>query len=424
MNSLKLTRLTLYRRFDKIGSPVDFFNLQLRLAKLIINAENEIDLGGDKDEWGFHLDRLYAIGDALAWSVLSQFTIRQLGQYESVRTSLTGQAGDYLHTIGGYRNRAKQNIFIFADLTRCITIGDVIQVNGPEDIHVIEIKATVPKKPTAEKLLSGRTGRQFSKTFWLTKFLATGFETLYRGVKPTRTIEVSVEPAYHYALLEQLIADCLKTGTAFQLAEPGLYYIAQDVDKELATWVQAEIVAANFEYPILAGTGRLIEEERETAYHMPFLNLPLPLNLKIPVQEVDIQILGFLDVAYLKQIFFERGLVLTFKKDEFGIKWDGKNYSFNIRFINDILINFHTVATIADYLAEIFSLPFIKQTELSREEQRQTDMRPKDLQAFQAMLEKNYVTVQFSGKRMFSAHTMKGDEIDLKKLKKEPKKKQ
>jgi hypothetical protein len=44
-------------------------------------------------------------------------------------------------------------------------------------------------------------------------------------------------------------------------------------------------------------------------------------------------------------------------------------------------------------------------------------MRPKDLLAFHAMLEENYVSLQLSGNHIISAHTMKGDEIDFKKQK-------
>ncbi|TFF37708.1 hypothetical protein [Mucilaginibacter psychrotolerans] len=163
--ALKRKRITLYRRFDNVASPPHLFNLQVRLAKRIIEAELQIRLGGNKDTWGYHLDRLYALGDAMVWALLSQFTIRQLGRYESVRTSLIGQEGDYLQTMARYRSRAQTSIYLFADLTRCITIGDIIEVVGDDEIRIIEIKTSIPERPTAEQMLSGRNGRQFSKLF-------------------------------------------------------------------------------------------------------------------------------------------------------------------------------------------------------------------------------------------------------------------
>lgn len=414
--ALKRTRLTLYRKFDQIRSPGHLFNLQVQLAKHIIKSEMAIKAGGDKDTWGYHLDRLYGIGDALAWRVISRFTIRQLGHYESVRTSLIGQEGDYLETMAKFRHSAKRSVFIFADLTRCITIGDVIEVYDQEDIRIIELKTTMPDIPTAAQLLKGRTGRQFSKTFWLTKFLATGFETLYQREKPTKIIELAAEPRYHHDLLEPLIRDCLEKGASFQLAEPGLFFIANYVDDGFTEWLKDKIVPLAFGQPILAGTGRLIEEDRETAYHQPFLTQALPLELRVPVQEVDINIIGFLDVNYLREKFAQRGLALSYKKEEVLIVHQGKEFKIHERFIHDILINFQTVGSVAEFIAEMFAQPFMDQTELSAEEAGQQAKRPKDLRAFQTMLEEKYVTVQFSGKKIIAAYTMKGEKIDLDKL--------
>ncbi|TFF37709.1 hypothetical protein [Mucilaginibacter psychrotolerans] len=226
-------------------------------------------------------------------------------------------------------------------------------------------------------------------------------------------------PAYHYDLLEPLIRDCLANGAGFRLAELGLFYIAQAVDDDLPNWLKEKIVPLNFEMPILAGTGRLVEQDRETTFHRPFLNVPLPLELRIPVQESDIQILGFLDVGYVRKVLEARGLELKYKKEQFAIRQGGKDYTFNIRFINDILINFYTVASFADHIAELFNSAIVRQTKLSPEEQRQTDSRPKDRAAFQQFLEAHYVNVQFSGRNIISVHNMKGDKLDLNNLKKE-----
>lgn len=415
-HALKKTRLALYRRFDQISSPAHFFQLQVRLAKQIIKTETAIQNGGDKNALGYHLDRLYGIGDALAWSVISRFTIRQLGYYESVRTSLIGQKANYLETLEKFRYTAKRQIFVFVDLTRCVTIGDVIEVYGAEEIRIIELKTTAPTIPAAAELLVGRTGRQFSKNFWLTRFLATGFETLYGGTKPTRTIELKAEPLYHHQLLEPLIRDCLEKRASFQLAEPGLFYIASYVDDALPSWLKEKILALNFQESVLAGTGRLIEEDRETAYHEPFLTQALPLELRIPVQEVDINITGILDVNYMQQEFSKRGLKLSYKKEALHIENLGKLFKLHDRFLNDILINFQTVGSLADFIAELFAQPLITQKELTPEETEQTAKRPKDLQSFKKMLEEEYVTVHFSGKKIIAAYTMKGEMIDLKKL--------
>lgn len=410
---LKELRHTLYVKFDEIKSHSDFYNFQVDLTHAIMESERNIMSNYYKDVYQFHLDRLYALGDALVWTVLDEFVIRQLGRYEAVRTSLINQEAIFLKLLADYKVKAETSIYIFADLTRCITIGDVVEVHGHDSIRILESKTTKPA--SISELLSGRNGRQFSKTHWLSRFLQNGFEKLYRENKPTKAIVVNVQPTYNFAIIPELIDRCLEDDTAYVQTNDGVVYIAQNLDAEENKEVICNIGRINWQQPILAGTGRLIENDTETRYHMPAMAFPIPLKYKILIHEVDININGVLDVKHIINLAEKQGYLFSFdEEDRPTLSKDGVNFKFHVRFINNVLINFWTIQSLVDTLIALFEQMILIDGKLTDEEQLYLNSRPNTLAEFKEHLQENHVQVLFDGNNnVIKAYKMNGEEINL-----------
>lgn len=403
---LRARREKLYKEFDDISKLIDIYKLQCKLADEIIESEKN----KSKIEWQIHLDRIYSIGDAIVWGILNEFVIRQLGKYDSVKTSLVSQGDGFKKIIFNYSDKAKNNLFIFSDLTRCITIGDVIQVLSPENVRIIEHKTSFPSIPSATNLLQGRVGRQFSKAFWLSRYLLHNYGQLYQQKKLTRTIEIDFERKYHFKLIPNLLKDCLNNNTSFIIAETGLIYLAQMVDKKENNDIIKSL--PKFNNAVLAGTARIIEEKRETIYHIPILRFPIPLKYRIMLNEVDINIIGILDLEYIKKRAQQLKYEFVTQQDGLHIlKKNGKTHKFHQRFINDILINFLTVDTALKTLIKLFE-KIEEKPKLTEKEKEYLKSRPKNKKEFISFLEKKYVMVELNEEGdIVEAYNMKGEKI-------------
>ncbi|MFH5181586.1 hypothetical protein ACHHV8_02525 [Paenibacillus sp. TAB 01] len=384
-------RHTLYEKFENINSKYDFWELQKELVNAIIKTEEELNKGGDeKDEWIYHLDRLYSIGDAIVWSVLESFTIRQLGKFESGKTSLLAQKEVIFEIINKFDREAKEKAFILADITRCITTGDVIEVQSSDKIHIIECKTSTPDK--IDDILRGRIGRQFSKNFWLQDYLERGFGKFFKADLITRTHEVDVSGYQdHFHLLPEIIEKCTANdpGSSAVLAEPGLVYIASRYDCE--DGIDPEYIKNklwDFKKPYIKGISSLIEEPRDTIFHKPPLAFPIPLKYKKLLNELDVIILCILDEALLKDKFLSRGYEYT-STDE-GLPRLGKNgvvFEFHVRFINEIMQSFESIDKI---ITQMISLYDSTSEGLSDSEQKYIQERPKSLKDFVEYLDEYY----------------------------------
>ena len=284
---LRQIREALYQRFDKISSPSELFLLQRSIAEEIIDCEKNIaQNSNDNIIWKEHLKKLLSIGDSIVWLVLDPFTIRQLGKYESVRTSLANQEDMIVEILNRYQEKSEKSIFLIADITRCITVGDVIEVITSDRVRIIECKSSKPEVITAENLLKGRMGRQFSKAFWLQAYMETGFGKLYGHDRPSKTFEIETSSNSHIALIPGLIDKCMgnEDGVAYVQAELGLIYLAQRTDVEL----NDEIIMSmpKLKKTVIASTARLIEEPKETIFHATPLVLNLPFEYRVILQEV------------------------------------------------------------------------------------------------------------------------------------------
>ncbi|PGW87626.1 hypothetical protein COE01_00670 [Bacillus thuringiensis] len=414
MDELRARREEIYEKFDKINDSYDFFMLQKIILEEILVAERAlVSKQEDIYLWREHLDRIYAVGDALVWTVLDCFTIRQLGKYESVRTNLLSQEDVIRDIVSNYEKKAHQGLYILADLTRCLTIGDVVEIIAPDKIIIHESKSSQPEKFTATNILRGRIGRQFSKAFWLQKLLENGFEKLYNQEIPTKVIEISSPKTTHIHLIPELVEQCLhsENGFAFIQPENGLVYLAKKMetnceltDEELNSIPKLQSVS-------IASTARLIEDSRETMYHIPPLALQLPLKTRILLNEVEINILCLLSRNYIEEVSSNLGFIYQEDKDGLPqLSKGGKSRTFHVRFINDVMLNFVPLHETIRILTELFEALEETGDELTAEEKDYLEKRPKTRDEFVKYLQDNYVIAAIDdSKHIVEAYSMEGD---------------
>ncbi|ASA24294.1 hypothetical protein [Paenibacillus donghaensis] len=392
MDTLLAYRYELYDRFENISSTYSFWNLQKELVKALLKCEEELIKGNEaeKDEWLYHQARLYSISEAMVWSVLETFTIRQLGKFESGRTALLPQKDTIMGIIEKFEPLANEKIFILADTTRCITTGDLIEVKATDQIHIYECKTSTPME--IEEMVRGRVGRQFSKNFWLQEYLERGYGTLYRADLITRTIEVDVTGYQeHFSLLDQLIEECMrnKSGNSSVLAEPGLVYAAikyeedpKEVDPELITGLY------DFKEPFWTGLSGLVEEPRESIFHMPPLAFPISLKSKKLLMEVGVIILCYLDHEVLKDKFRIKGFEYTTSKEGFPqLSKGGDPIQFHPRFMNEIMLGFQPIEKVVNQMTALYDSTL---NGLTDEEQKYINERPSSLKDFVNYICENY----------------------------------
>jgi hypothetical protein len=413
-NVLRKMREALYHRFDDISGPSEFFALQKSIAEDIIKCEKYIAQNDeDNNLWKEHLQKLLSLGDSIAWLVLDPFTIRQLGKYDSVRTSLANQEDVIVDILNKYQGISYKSIYLIADITRCITVGDIIEVITCDRVKIIECKSSKPEIITADNILQGRNGRQFSKAFWLQAYMKTGFGKLYGNDLPSKVIEIETSSKSYIELIPNLIDECIKNknGFAFVQVEPGLIYMAQKNGFEL----NEEIVESlpKLKKPVIASTARLIEEPKETIFHAPPLVLNIPFEYRIMLQEVDVNIIGILDLNYIQEVCTQMKYQYSeTQKGEPQLSKDGKCYIFHIRFINDILINFIPVKNAIETMVLLFENIEDLDGQLTLEEKKQMERRPLNRKEFVKYLEDNYVLVaQNEDGKMLKAYTMRGEII-------------
>jgi len=408
---LRQKREALYQRFDNVSSPLELFSLQRSIAEDIIDCEKNIIKNNKGNHvWKEHLQKLLSIGDSIVWQVLEPFTIRQLGKYESNITSLASQEDVIVEILNRFQEKSEKTIFLIADITRCITVGDIIEVITSDQVRIIECKSSKPEVITANNILRGRLGRQFSKAFWLQNYMEIGFGQLYSHDRPTRTIEIETSKNYHIDLIPNLIDECMKNenGTSYVQAESGLLYIAQRTDSELKDETIASL--PKLKKPVVASTARLIEEPKETIFHAPPLILNIPLEYRIMLQEVDINIITILDLSCVEEICTQLGF--EYSETEQGLPQmskNGKSHIFHIRFINEILINFITVKDAVETMTTLFDRLEEQGGNLTPEEKKQMENRPQSREDFVKYLGDNYVIATTGGEgKIIKAYTMQG----------------
>lgn len=392
MDELLAYRYELYEKFDNISSSYSFWDLQKELVKALFSCEEEImkSRGDDKNEWIYHQDRLYSISEAMVWSVLEPFTIRQLGKFESGKTTLLSQKDTIIEIIERFETLAKEKTLILADTTRCITTGDVIEVQAADKIHIYECKTSTPNE--IEEMLRGRVGRQFSKNFWLQEYLERGIGKLYKADLITRTIEVDVtEHKDHFSIIDPLIEECMnnESGSSSVLAEPGLVYVATKFD-ENSNGVDPSLITSLFDFkdPSWTGLSGLVEDSRESIFHMPPLAFPISLQSRKLLIEVDVIILCWLDHKTLRDKFLNKGFEYTTSKQGFPqLSKDGHSRQFHPRFINEIMISFQPIEKVVNQMITLYNSTLI---DLTDEEQKYIDERPSSLKDLVDYIHDNY----------------------------------
>lgn len=405
-------RMKLYYNFFKMSSPESIFELQLELAASIVDAENNIKKNNNKDNFQYHLDRIYGLADSICWLFIDESVIKQLGLYESTITSLSAQEGNYLDLMKRFSEDAKGKILIFADLTRCISIGDLIEVISSDNIKLIEIKEKFPNDQHASALLRGRTGRQFSKMYWLTHYLKDEFGTLYRNKKPTKTIYVEKNYEYHYNLIPELIEKAKEEGTSIIQAEEGLAFMCQNFEFENDPSILRKCVEWGFEQPVIASTARLTENRDATVFHKPSLLFDTNYEYRVLLHEVDYSIMGVLDVEYIKGLFKSKGYGFKYIDDMLPkIEYEGVYYTLSYRFINNILSGMSTVDSTVEVMIDLLQKSLTAIENMTDDEKNYSKERPKDYKTFVSHLESNYKLKQAEDGNFIILEDVNGEEF-------------
>lgn len=366
MDNLRQIRENIYRLFDVLSTPSDFLRIQRVLASELIRAEKGIKTEKKNDDYNTHRNTLYSVGDALVWKVLHPFTIRQLGRYDSNYIALLPQENEFNELLEHYESLPQTSIYLFSDLTRCITVGDVIQANGPEDIVIHESKTSASENISLSELLSGRTGRQFSKNFWITEYLKKGIGKLFGYPQPFQTVLSKGSQTSYFHLLPDLIEKCLNNpkGGASIRPEKGLSYFAQQSNYKFSSESLQPPEPIN--KILLASTFGLIENKNEAVYHVPIMCFPLSLEHRILLNELDVVLYGMVSTGYIDEVASQYGYRFTIEKEVPTLYKADKPFPFHIRFINDLLIGYRPVREAIEEIISAIETAFSNPDEMEK----------------------------------------------------------
>src|SRR3954454_23274060 len=121
----------LLEAFEAVDDPASLLRFQLSLVAEIKAREPDAFAGKSRSAKE-HLRLLRLLGDGLAWRYLDRYAIRQLAKNPAPPPGLTGQGQGFTFPLQPARQIAKRaQPVLVADLTHCLTIGDVIVCTFP-----------------------------------------------------------------------------------------------------------------------------------------------------------------------------------------------------------------------------------------------------------------------------------------------------
>lgn len=356
MNKLKERRFKLYYQFDNVSNSLELYELQLNLAKEIIETERSEQLNNiDK---GYHLDRVLAIGDAIVWKYIHPFTIRQLGNANQERINLSNQI-DFLNNIETIKNDLPNEIIIFSDLTKCITIGDAIRVVSFQKVDIIELKSGNVENSTPKDILKGRNGRQVSKAFWIQEYLNNDIGKFFNEDKVKVVLKIETEPIYRFEVIEKLFNNLNSEHQSVEVVDQVVLYFMsrlnenEDLNFEI---LKDHLVMDLDDKIVFATTARLVENYHETYLERPVLAFPNNIVVKSLLNEVDYIIMGFLNVTALNRLLESKGIKIDV--DENGLinfQLKGRQNIFHNRFLNNVLYGFLSIDSLIEMLVEMIN---------------------------------------------------------------------
>lgn len=225
---LRDERDRLFDAFEAVCDPASLLDFQLGLVAEITAREPDAFAGRSRAARE-HLRLLRLLGDGLAWRYLDAYAIRQLAKNPAAPPGLTGQRGFEL-TLQTARQIADHgHPALVADLTHCLTIGDVIVCTVPAVPFIIECGGN-PR--FAHK---GRKARQRQRAQAVSQLLVEGETTFPNHSRPTLSLAISTPAEHSWDVLERVILAAADQGMASECAADGdlIFALRGEEDIEL-----------------------------------------------------------------------------------------------------------------------------------------------------------------------------------------------
>lgn len=201
---LHLRREELFRQFDDIASPADALRLQLAMVEEIKLAEAVIEVDKSSPEYD-HRQLIRRMGDAVAWSSLHPYAIRQLYAGAGAPPNLSNQAGLDLTLEAAQECTAKGVFVVICDITYCLGTGDVVAITDRECPLLIECGNPRYAKTPRKK-------RQIQRATAVSRQLSTGMAQWPDRSAPTVTLAIDTPVEHIFEAVEQAIQTAMRNG--------------------------------------------------------------------------------------------------------------------------------------------------------------------------------------------------------------------
>ena len=157
---LREARRRLFETLPQDGTAGSLMRFQKSLRDEIVATEME-HRSAPSDFRRAHLEAVRQYGDALAHTVLSAYSIRQLARNAGRPPYLTDQAPAIELAMSCAEHLASAELpTMVCDLTNVLRVGDLVICADPDLPKIIECKAPGPRKRLFER--QGRRGRQMA----------------------------------------------------------------------------------------------------------------------------------------------------------------------------------------------------------------------------------------------------------------------
>lgn len=342
---LRSIREDLLRSFFQSEDPAALFELQVRLAHEIRASEPLVG----KDE-GWHRRRLRNIGDAIAWRTLTPHAIRNLSIPGSKPPALSGQGAAFDHVLEtGRLANGEGMVVIIADVTNCISTGDLAICGDPDAPYIVECKLSARSPST---WMQGRRGRQFSRARAVGQYLDKG-----RGLIPGTpmekfAVEVAAEAEHNWEHVNSAVHSAMSAGTGLvRLDREVIWAKRPDDDAEHRVGI-ADIFPKGT--PILVGCHSALLTDDAPHAHPP-LTWQVDRDVAVALAELDIVVCHALDARIFSKFTTERALLGDVVELAPGVSGvaaivDGEPTVLGPRFLVDVLYGFETVASGANHM--------------------------------------------------------------------------
>jgi hypothetical protein len=349
--------------FFQSEDPATLFELQVRLAREIRASE---PLDGEDEGW--HRRRLRNIGDAIAWRTLTPHAIRNLSVPGTKPPALSGQGAAFDHVLEtGRLASGKGMAVIIADVTNCISTGDLAICGDPDAPYIVECKLSARSPST---WMQGRRGRQFSRAKAVGTYLDKG-----RGLVPGTpmekfAVEVAVEAEHNWEHINAAVLSALSAGTGLVRLDQEIIWAKRPDDDAEARLGIADIFPRGT--PVLIGCHSALLTDDAPHAHPP-LTWQVDRGVAVALAELDIVVCHALDSRIFSKFITERarlGDVVEVAPGVSGVAAtvDGKPTVLGPRFLVDVLYGFETVASGANHM--------LKALEASNDAFRGSDVEP------------------------------------------------